>query len=78
VQFLTTSLYEKYCSAYALAVCRYEYVDRNNVLYIFTFILALYDGLIVSLRFFVWNILQIYIVFTLITRLFNRRRPSSE
>ena len=54
------SNYESYFSACAPSVCYYEYVRRNDVLYVMASLVSLYGGLTVSLRFIVWNGLRIY------------------
>lgn len=53
------SSYEKYFSVCAPNLCRYVHVQRNDALYIFTAVLALYGGLTVSLRLLVWNIVRV-------------------
>lgn len=55
-----TSSYESYYATCAPSVCRYEYISRNDALYVITSMLSFYGGLTVSLRFIVWNIMEIY------------------
>ena len=55
-----TSSFEQCYTACAPTMCRYEYVKRNDLLYIATLLLALYGGLTISLRFIVWNAPRLY------------------
>jgi hypothetical protein len=59
-QWTNTTSYENYYDACEPTLCRYEYVARNDAVYVITSILSLYGGLIVSLRFIVWNISRLY------------------
>ena len=59
-QWTNTSAYESYYTICAPSVCRYEYVDRNDGLYVITSILSIYGGLTVSLRFIIWKIMRVY------------------
>ncbi|CAF3850213.1 unnamed protein product [Rotaria sp. Silwood1] len=52
--------YEKYYATCAPSVCRYEYVERSNILYIVTTLLGLYGAVSVGLRLLIWNSLRIY------------------
>lgn len=54
------SSYDNYFSACAPSVCYYEYIRRNDILYVVTSLLSLYGGLTVSLRLIVWNSLRMY------------------
>jgi hypothetical protein len=55
-----TSSYNAYFATCAPIECRYEYVARNDLLYVVTALLGLYGGLTVSLRFITWNLTRIY------------------
>jgi hypothetical protein len=54
-QLSSTSSYETYFATCAPIECRYEYVARQDLLYVVTTLLGLYGGLTVSLRFTTWN-----------------------
>ena len=43
-------------------MCRYSYVERNDVLYILTTLLGLYGGLTVALRYLVWHGLRVFLL----------------
>ncbi|CAF3891815.1 unnamed protein product [Rotaria sp. Silwood1] len=52
--------YESYYAACAPTICNYKYSQRRGVLYVITSLLSLYGGLTMSLRFIVWNGMQLY------------------
>lgn len=54
------SYYEKYFSACAPRSCHYEYVRRNDFLYLLTSLLGVYGGLTASLHFLTWNGLRLF------------------
>ncbi|CAF3359321.1 unnamed protein product, partial [Rotaria sp. Silwood2] len=54
------SLYEDYFAACQPTMCQYKYIQRNNILFVFTSLLGLYGGLVVSLRFLVWHGICLY------------------
>ncbi|CAF4227020.1 unnamed protein product [Rotaria sordida] len=49
-----------YFAACAPTHCNFEYVTRNNLLYVATSVLGLYDGLTIGLRFITWNAIWLY------------------
>ncbi|CAF1224249.1 unnamed protein product [Rotaria sordida] len=52
--------YEDYFAACAPTHCNFEYVTRNNLLYVATSVLGLYGGLTIGLRFIIWNVIRLY------------------
>ncbi|CAF0959993.1 unnamed protein product [Rotaria sordida] len=52
--------YEDYFAACAPTHCNFEYVTRNNLLYVATSVLGLYGGLTIGLRFITWNAMWLY------------------
>ncbi|CAF1270594.1 unnamed protein product [Rotaria sordida] len=52
--------YEDYFTACAPTHCNFEYVTRNNMLYVATSVLGLYGGLTIGLRFIIWNVIGLY------------------
>ncbi|UJR12163.1 hypothetical protein I4U23_016340 [Adineta vaga] len=55
-----TSVYENYYAACAPSLCQYQYVRRNDLVYVITSILSLYGGVTIGLRFIIWKTLYIY------------------
>ncbi|CAF3599747.1 unnamed protein product [Rotaria sp. Silwood1] len=58
-QLETIISYENYFSSCAPTMCRYEYVKRNDILYVITSVLSLYGGLTIILRCITWNSVRI-------------------
>ncbi|CAF3887199.1 unnamed protein product [Rotaria sp. Silwood1] len=52
--------YEDYFAACAPTHCNFEYITRNNILYVVTSVLGLYGGLTTGLRFIIWNVTNFY------------------
>ncbi|CAF3591343.1 unnamed protein product [Rotaria sp. Silwood1] len=52
--------YENYFAACAPSHCNFEYVTRNNILYVATSVLGLYGGLTIGLRFIIWHVIRFY------------------
>jgi hypothetical protein len=61
-EWITSISHENYFHTCAPSVCQYTYIDRANHLYVVTMFLAVYGGLILSLR------LLITLIFKLILR----------
>lgn len=59
-QWNKTSSYGDYFKMCAPTMCRYEYMQRRDALFITTYLLGLYGGLTVSLRFISWRTMQLY------------------
>ncbi|CAF1297815.1 unnamed protein product [Rotaria sordida] len=59
-EWTVTSSYEDYFAACAPTHCNFEYVTRNNLLYVATSVLGLYGGLMIGLRFITWNAIRLY------------------
>ena len=74
-RWTSTSSFEKYFAACAPTSCRYEYVQRNDLLYVVTTLLGLYGGLTVGLRFLIWNAPKLY---RFVRRRFCTRRTAVE
>ncbi|CAF0876170.1 unnamed protein product [Rotaria sordida] len=59
-EWTQTGSYEDYFAACAPTHCNFEYVTRNNLLYVATSVLGLYGGLTIGLRFITWNVMWLY------------------
>ncbi|UJR34695.1 hypothetical protein I4U23_027472 [Adineta vaga] len=59
-QWTSASIYENYYATCRPSVCRYEYVQQNDGLYVVTSLLSVYGGLTVGLKFLVWNVMLLY------------------
>ena len=59
-QWNNRSSYEDYFNICAPTMCRYEYMQRRDALFIITSLLGLYGGLAISLRFIAWNTMELY------------------
>ncbi|CAF1630804.1 unnamed protein product [Adineta ricciae] len=59
-QWTSSSIYDNYYTACRPSICRYEYVQKNNALYVITSLLSVYGGLTVGLKFLVWNGIVLY------------------
>ncbi|CAF2817087.1 unnamed protein product [Rotaria sp. Silwood2] len=74
-EWTNTSSYEDYFAACAPTHCNFEYVTRNNLLYVPTSVLGLYGGLTIGLRFIIWNMTRIY---QLMKRRIQSRRVAAQ
>ncbi|CAF3635148.1 unnamed protein product [Rotaria sp. Silwood1] len=52
--------YENYFAACAPSHCNFDYVTRNNILYVATSVFGLYGGLTIGLRFIIWHVIRFY------------------
>jgi hypothetical protein len=59
-EYTNTTSYEDYVAGCAPTYCEYNYMTRNNILYVATSVLGLYGGLTVSFRFLIWNLTRLY------------------
>jgi hypothetical protein len=69
----TTMSYEKYFAVCAPSICRYEYTQRQGILYVITTLLALYGGLTIGLRLVIWELTKLGR--SIRNRLFSHRTP---
>ncbi|CAF2768986.1 unnamed protein product [Rotaria sp. Silwood2] len=56
-----SSNYSSYFYECAPASCQYSYVERNDIVYMLTILLALYGGLTISIRLIVWYGLDAFV-----------------
>ncbi|CAF3796016.1 unnamed protein product [Rotaria sordida] len=59
-EWTQTGSYEDYFAACAPTHCNFEYVTRNNLLYVAASVLGLYGGLTIGLRFITLNAIWLY------------------
>jgi hypothetical protein len=69
----STMSYEKYFAVCAPSICRYEYTQRQGILYVITTLLGLYGGLTIGLRLIIWELTKLGR--SIRNRLFSHRTP---